>query len=268
MKALLVDDDNSFGEQCSRYLIARNWEVKYCPNAEQGRQALVEQDFDIAIIDLMLPPSFSSEGLDLLRFIRNERPEVESVMVTTRDSGMTEIAAEAMKAGSNYFLDKSSPVFYDKLNLEIDDILRRRSRRIFISHGQNELLKLKLKDFIVSRLSEKPVVLSEQPSRGLTVVEKLERVSADCRFAVILMTRDDEQKDGGMRARQNVVHEIGFFQGRYGRKRVVLLAEIGVELFSNISGIVRIDFDRDRFEEIFESIRIEVEAAFREPVKL
>ena len=45
-----------------------------------------------------------------------------------------------------------------------------------------------------------------------------------------------------IRARQNVVHEIGFFQGKYGRSRVVLLAEQGVEIFTNISGIVRIDF--------------------------
>src|ERR1035437_2115799 len=98
-------------------------------------------------------------------------------------------------------------------------------------------------------------------SRGLTIVEKLERVSEECWFAVILMTKDDEQKDGGVRVRQNVVHEIGFFQGKYGRKNVVLLAERGVEVFSNISGIVRIDFEPNHFGEAFEDLRREIEAA-------
>jgi predicted nucleotide-binding protein len=130
------------------------------------------------------------------------------------------------------------------------------TKKIFISHGHDELLKLKLKDFIVYRFKLSPMVLSEQPSQGLTIVEKLEKVSEQCSFALVLMTKDDEQKDGGIRARQNVVHEIGFFQGKYGRRNVVLLAEKGVEVFTNISGIVRIEFDPTSFETVFEPLRV------------
>jgi predicted nucleotide-binding protein len=135
-------------------------------------------------------------------------------------------------------------------------------QNIFISHGHNELLKLRLKDFVATRLEQTPVVLSEQPSQGLTVVEKLERVSEKCCFAVVLMTKDDELMGGGVRSRQNVIHEIGFFQGKYGRRNVVLLTERGVEMFTNISGIVRLEFDPDHFEEVFEPLRVEFEAAF------
>jgi predicted nucleotide-binding protein len=130
-----------------------------------------------------------------------------------------------------------------------------------LSHGHNELLKLKLKDFLQTKLKQTPVILAEQPNRGLTIVEKLERASEECWFAIILMTKDDEQQGGGVRARQNVVHEIGFFQGKYGRKNVILLAERGVEVFSNISGIVRIEFDANHFGEAFEGVRKEIEAA-------
>ena len=98
---------------------------------------------------------------------------------------------------------------------------------------------------------------------SITIVEKLERVSQLCTFAVIVMTRDDEIKDGGLRARQNVVHELGFFQGKFGRRNVVLLVEGGVELFSNISGIVYIGFDRANIEGAFESLRLEIEDADR-----
>ncbi len=137
--------------------------------------------------------------------------------------------------------------------------------RIFISHGHNELLQLKLKDFISSRLQRTPVILAELPNWGATVVEKLERESKSCSMAIVLMTKDDEQRDGGVRARQNVIHEIGFFQGIYGRKNVILLAEKGVELFSNISGIVRIEFDSQSFEAVFEQLRREIEVNATQP---
>jgi len=135
-------------------------------------------------------------------------------------------------------------------------------RRIFISHGHNELLRLRLKEFLTSRLGVEVMVLQEAPNRGLTIVEKLEEASERCCFAIILLTKDDEQPSGSSRARQNVIHELGFFQGKYGRERVVLLAERGVELFSNISGIVRVEFEKDHFEASFESIRLEIAPHF------
>jgi predicted nucleotide-binding protein len=143
----------------------------------------------------------------------------------------------------------------------MEEILRKRRANVFLSHGHNELLKLKLKDFLNSKLGRMPIILAEQSSRGLTVVEKLERVSAICCFAVVLMTKDDQQVDGGVRARQNVIHEIGFFQGKYGRKNVVLLAERGIELFTNISGIIRIEFEAEHFEECYEPLRNELDAS-------
>src|SRR5579884_1906950 len=101
MKVLLVDDDKIFSENCTRSLVAQNCDVTYVSNAEQAKQRVIEQEFDLAIIDLMLPPSFTYEGLNFLKFIKSERPDIEPLMITMRDSGMTEIAAEAMKAGAN-----------------------------------------------------------------------------------------------------------------------------------------------------------------------
>jgi predicted nucleotide-binding protein len=182
-------------------------------------------------------------------------------MITKKNRGTVEIVAEAMKLGARYFLDKNSRSFFPKLGANMEEILRSKRANVFLSHGHNELLKLKLKDFLANRLGQTPIILAEQPSRGLTVVEKLERTSEMCCFAVILMTKDDQQVDGGLRARQNVIHEVGFFQGKYGRKNVVLLAERGIELFTNISGIIRIEFEQDHFEQCYEPLRIEIEAS-------
>ena len=104
------------------------------------------------------------------------------------------------------------------------------------------------------------VVLAEQPDLGLTIVEKLEHYGRACQFALILLTGDDETASGGLRARQNVIHELGYFHGILGRKRVLLLKEAGVELFSNISGLIYKEFPPGSLESVFEDIRLAVKS--------
>lgn len=133
------------------------------------------------------------------------------------------------------------------------------SKKVFISHGHNELVKHKLKDFVRDRLHMEPVVLAEQPDNGLTIVEKLEKYGKQCDFVLILLTGDDATESGGHRARQNVIHELGYFHGVLGRKRVLLLKEKGVELFSNISGLIYKEFPSGAIESIFEDIRLALE---------
>jgi predicted nucleotide-binding protein len=60
--------------------------------------------------------------------------------------------------------------------------------KVFISHGRNETVKLKLRGFVKDRLGLEPVILAERPDLGLTVIEKLERIGRDCDFALILLT--------------------------------------------------------------------------------
>lgn len=132
--------------------------------------------------------------------------------------------------------------------------------KVFISHGHNEVAKLKLKNFVRERLGMEPVILAEQADLGLTVVEKLEKYGPECDFALIVLTADDQTVSGAARARQNVTHEIGFFHGVLGRDRVLLLKQSGVELFSNISGLIYKEFERDNIESVFEDIRIALES--------
>jgi predicted nucleotide-binding protein len=264
-RALVVEDDHEFAKRCIEQFLKGGFEVDYAENAEKAKAELLNGQVDLVLIDLMLPPSYDDEGWDLLQYVRARFPGVEVFLMTTREKKMTELVAKAMQTGARFFFDKNSDQFQEELNYQIEEFLMERRNNIFISHGHSEVLKLKLKDFISNRLHRNAIILADQPSRGLTVVEKLEQVSEKCCFAIVMMTKDDEQKEGGLRARQNVVHELGFFQGKYGRKNVVLLAETGVETFSNISGIVRIEFDAQHFETAFEPLRIEIEAALATP---
>jgi predicted nucleotide-binding protein len=74
-------------------------------------------------------------------------------------------------------------------------------------------------------------------------------------IALLVLTAEDETADGKERARQNVVHEAGLFQGRLRFARAIVLLEEGCEEFSNIQGLGQIRFPPDRISAAFEEVR-------------
>lgn len=120
--------------------------------------------------------------------------------------------------------------------------------RVFIVHGHDEARKHELFRVLHDVTGTKPIILHEQPSGGRSILEKLETYAASAGFAVALLTADDAGRakdvdDEAPRARQNVVFEAGYFAGRLGRARVVLLHEAGVELPSDLDGVVYVALD-------------------------
>lgn len=122
------------------------------------------------------------------------------------------------------------------------------SQRVFIVHGHDETAKLAVARF-VERLDLGAIILDEQPSESLTIIEKFERYANDVDFAIVLMTPDDvgapmQQKDAlKLRARQNVIFELGYFFHALGRRGVCALYKEGVELPSDIYGVVYVLMD-------------------------
>jgi len=122
------------------------------------------------------------------------------------------------------------------------------ARRVFIVHGHNESLKQSVAR-LLDRLDFEPVILHEQPNKGRTVIEKFIDYS-DVAFAVVLLTGDDRggladkpARSYRLRARQNVVLELGYFLGRLGRDRVVAIHEENVEIPSDYTGVLFIPHD-------------------------
>ena len=119
---------------------------------------------------------------------------------------------------------------------------------IFIVHGHNEAAKYKVANF-VKDLDLTATILDEQPSRGQTIIDKFEEHANEAGFAIVLLTSDDvggpkDKKDElNPRARQNVILELGYFLHGLGRERVCVLYEDGVELPSDIHGIVYVSLD-------------------------
>ena len=69
------------------------------------------------------------------------------------------------------------------------------------------------------------------------------------------MTAEDEQADGTLHPRMNVIHEVGLFQGKLGSKKAIVLLEDECEEFSNIHGLVQIRFPKGNIKAAFEDIR-------------
>ncbi|MDR5591135.1 nucleotide-binding protein [Christiangramia sp. SM2212] len=125
---------------------------------------------------------------------------------------------------------------------------RKKDRKeIFIVHGHDNELKEKVARFL-EKLKLKPIILHEQVNGGLTVIEKFEKFS-EVQFAIILMTPDDignsvkNQKRLNLRARQNVIFELGYFLGKLGRENVCALLKDNIEKPSDYDGVVYIAVD-------------------------
>lgn len=119
------------------------------------------------------------------------------------------------------------------------------SREVFIAHGHDNALKNTIARFVAA-LGLIPIILHEQADHGETIIAKLE-AQRSTGFAIVLCTGDDvgcaatRAVDAGnwqRRARQNVVLELGFFLGCLGRPRVCAVVADGVEIPSDIDGVL------------------------------
>jgi predicted nucleotide-binding protein len=124
------------------------------------------------------------------------------------------------------------------------------SKKIFIVHGHAGELK-EATARLLTRLDLEPVILHEQSDRGLTIIEKFSAHAKESGFAVVLLTADDVGSKGTvkshstlkLRARQNVVFEMGFFFGSLGRGRVCAIFDQDIEMPSDLGGILYVPYD-------------------------
>ncbi|NIE82528.1 MULTISPECIES: nucleotide-binding protein [unclassified Burkholderia] len=114
------------------------------------------------------------------------------------------------------------------------------SRRVFVVHGHDGEARETVARFL-AKLGFEPIILHEQANQGRTIIEKFE-AHGDVGFAVVLLTPDDEGRAMGgelqLRARQNVVLELGYFIGKLGRDKVCALKRGELELPSDYLGVV------------------------------
>jgi predicted nucleotide-binding protein len=133
---------------------------------------------------------------------------------------------------------------------------------VFISHGRNEDWR-QVQSYIERDIGVRTLELAQEASRGRSILQKLEEESNKCVFAVVVMTGDDRAEDGVARVRENVMHEIGFFQGKYGIENVCILYEEGTSIPSNIHGLVYVPYPKGVVKATFGELSRELKAAFQ-----
>jgi predicted nucleotide-binding protein len=151
----------------------------------------------------------------------------------------------------------SHPEFYTErakaIPSEPDQVIRTipaKPDKVFLGHGRS-LLWHKVERWL-GKDKGLPVEAWETASHaGEHVIQVLQGLLDSSTFAVLLVTGEDATAEGTRRARQNVVHEIGLFQGRLGFNKVALLEQEATESFSNIDGLQAIPFPDQKVEAAF-----------------
>jgi predicted nucleotide-binding protein len=122
--------------------------------------------------------------------------------------------------------------------------------KIFIGHGRSHAWH-ELKNHLQDKHKCSVVAFESGERAGHGVRDILTEMLNESSIAFLVLTSEDETAEGDFRARQNVVHETGLFQGRLGFSRAIVLLEEGVEGFSNMCGIQHISFGKGRIKETF-----------------
>jgi hypothetical protein len=124
---------------------------------------------------------------------------------------------------------------------------------IFVGHGRSHdwtKLEVLLTEQFGLRIEE----FNRDPAAGVPTTERLSEMLNKACFALLGMTAEDVHGDGETHARENVVHEIGLFQGRLGFRKSIIVKQNGTAEFSNIAGLTYIPYPKGRIEEAFPGI--------------
>lgn len=152
-------------------------------------------------------------------------------------------------------------IFELRANSELQQPKSEPARRVFVTHGRSNDWRA-VQTYIEKDIGLLTIELAQEANLGRTIIEKLIDNASRCDSAVIVMTGDDVANEVEARVRENVMHEIGFFQGRFGRSFVVLLHEDGVNVPTNLSGVAYVPFPKGSIEAGFHVLQRELKAIY------
>ncbi len=172
-------------------------------------------------------------------------------LISLNDDSVKQIASLLKKLKALSSIELSKEIEKASIKIEKKSI---GGGKIFIGHGRSKLwarLQLYLKD----DLSIATLTFEDESRASETIINILSQFLDECSFAILIMTAEDETVNGKIRARQNVIHEAGLFQGRLGFDKVIILKQESVEEFSNIAGLQYIPFSGDNIEQTFYEVQ-------------
>jgi two-component system OmpR family response regulator len=121
MRALLVEDDRSIAEFVTRGLREAGFAVDRAADGDEGLEAAVQQPYDVAIVDLMLP---KRDGLSLIDELRRRGVVTPVLILSARRS--VDDRVHGLQVGGDDYLTK--PFAFAELLARVQALVRRASR--------------------------------------------------------------------------------------------------------------------------------------------
>lgn len=122
MRLLIVEDDNDLSSALARGFREEGFAVDVAENGEDGLHLARSGDYDIVLLDLMLP---GMNGFRVLETLRGEDQQVPVIFLTAR--GEVEDRVRGLRLGGDDYLVK--PFSFDELLARIRSVMRRASGR-------------------------------------------------------------------------------------------------------------------------------------------
>ncbi|MEN8187435.1 MAG: response regulator transcription factor [Bacteroidota bacterium] len=130
-KILLVEDDPNFGTVLKDYLSLNDYDVTHAKDGLEGLISFKNDDFDICILDVMMP---KKDGFTLAREIRANNEDVPIIFLTAKT--MKEDMLQGYQAGADDYLNK--PFDSEVLLYKINAIIQRKDKNNAAQDSQFE----------------------------------------------------------------------------------------------------------------------------------
>jgi DNA-binding response OmpR family regulator len=118
MRILVVEDETAIADFVQRGLESEGYAVACAHDGVEGERQAVSEEFDLVVLDLMLP---GRDGQAVLSAIRDRKPELPVIVLTARDSVEDKVAG--LDTGATDYVTK--PFSFDELTARIRAHLRR-----------------------------------------------------------------------------------------------------------------------------------------------
>ena len=185
-KILLAEDDENLGLLLREYLKAKNFETNLFANGETAFRDFVKNDYDICILDVMMP---IKDGYTLAREIRQINEEVPIIFLTAKS--MKEDVIEGFSIGADDYITK--PFSMEELLFRIEAILKRTSSAFKTSLPEQFIIG----DYIFEtkkqtlQLGDKTIRLTTKESELLKLLCSHQNKILDRNFALKTIWLDD-----------------------------------------------------------------------------
>jgi len=117
-RILLLEDDASLGEVLMEHLKMQGFDVRLCVDGEQGLQAYLQDEFDLCLVDIMMP---KKDGFTFAVEVRQENSDIPLIFLTAKS--MKEDRIKGFKVGCDDYITK--PFSIEELLLRIEAVMRR-----------------------------------------------------------------------------------------------------------------------------------------------